>query len=345
MNPQTLRYLRDSFWHLLCHRSELTNHRDFLRIRCLEQELVVARDQGNHLVFDNICPHRGTKIFINDFGNGPISCPYHGWTYNSGKLHIPCRERFCEQDLDGLSLSLHRVEWCGDFLFAAKNPLQSLELQLGGLYDEIEAISFGVDGRHSWSSYDFMCNWMIAVENALDSLHTPYVHNQSLNRLKLSDPINTIYGVNSVARFQIKDQAIQSKLIKIERLFASYHRFGGYLSIYLFPFTMLTSTFGFTYSLQHFFPSNLPEKTNFYSRLLRGSLRGELSPHALNAYFDSITEFNKTVFEEDNDICHRIDFEHHSIFDLKRLSVDEEKIVHFRKTLQGIPTHQDGAVF
>jgi len=46
----------------------------------------------------------------------------------------------------------------------------------------------------------------------------------------------------------------------------------GYQSIYLFPFTMLTSTFGYSYSLQNFFPSQESNKTFFYSRLLKGCL-------------------------------------------------------------------------
>lgn len=328
--------LRDRYWHLLCHASELPKTGDFLKLRWLDKDVVVASDQGNLIAFDNICPHRGAKFYTAEHGNGPISCRYHGWTHNAGELHIPCRHKFNAGDLENLSLGTLRTDWCGDFLFASPNPAHSLDAQLGDLFGKVASVSMEIHGRHAWNAYTYDCDWKIAIENALDSLHTPFVHKDSLNRLQLSDPINTYHGVNSVAEFEIRDEKMLKRLKGTARLFQSDERFEGYMSIYMFPFTMLTSTFGYSYSLQHFFPSNQPEKTHFYSRLLCGALRQGLPDGALNHFFDSTAAVNKTVFEEDNAICRDIDYGHYSWDDLARLSTDEEKIAHFRRNLQAI---------
>lgn len=328
--------LRDRYWHLLCHASELPKPGDFLKLRWLDQDVVVASDQGNLVVFDNICPHRGARLYSGEHGNGPISCRYHGWTYNAGEMLIPCRHKFREEEVAGLSLNTLKMDWCGDFLFASPDPAHALDAQLGTLYDKLAGISMEVSGRHAWNAYTYDCDWKLAIENALDSLHTPFVHKDSLNRLRLADPVNSYEGMNSVAQFEICDAQMLKRLKATSRLFTGSERFEGYMSIYLFPFTMLTSTFGYSYSLQHFFPSETPQKTNFYSRLLRGTLRPGMPPDALDHFFDSTAEVNKTVFEEDNAICREMDFSRYAIDDVSRLSTDEEKIAHFRRCLQTV---------
>lgn len=328
--------LRDRYWHLLCHASELPASGDFLKLRWFDQDVVVASDQGQLVVFDNICPHRGARFYEAEHGNGRISCRYHGWSYRAGKLLIPCRYKFRENEIADLSLRTLRAEWCGDFLFASPNPTHSLDAQLGNLFDELADISKGISGRHAWNAYTYDCDWKLAIENALDSLHTPFVHKESLNRLRLADPVNSYAGINSVAHFEIRDAQMLKRLKASARLFNGGKRFEGYMSIYLFPFTMLTSTFGYSYSLQHFFPSDTTQKTNFYSRLLRGTLRPGLPSDSLNHFFDSTAEINKTVFEEDNAICREMDYSRYSIHDLNRLSRDEEKIAHFRQCLQTV---------
>lgn len=328
--------LRDRYWHLLCHASELPSPGDFLKLRWLGQDVVVASDQGTLVVFDNICPHRGARLYAGEHGNGPISCRYHGWTYNAGEMLIPCRQKFREDEIAGLSLNTFKTDWCGDFLFASPDPAHTLDAQLGSLYHRLAGISMEISGRHAWNAYTYDCDWKLAIENALDSLHTPFVHKDSLNRLRLADPVNSFEGMNSVAHFEICDTLVLKRLKATSRLFTGSERFEGYLSIYLFPFTMLTSTFGYSYSLQHFFPSETPQKTHFYSRLLRGSLRPGLPADSLDHFFDSTAEVNKTVFEEDNAICREMDFSRYAIDDLSRLSTDEEKIAYFRRCLQAV---------
>lgn len=330
------RYLRDNYWHLLCHRTELPLRGDFFRMQWLGQDVVVANDNDELIVFDNICPHRGARFFSSDSGNGPISCTYHGWTIRSGDLYIPCKDKFSKEDLDSVKIGFLQTAWCGDFLFAAIEPMQNLENQLSTLFDLIASISMDIFGRHDLNAYTYQCDWKIAVENALDSLHVPFVHANSLSRLQLKNEQNQYVKNNTVVKFEIGNVQMYKRLKVMSGMFNLAEKFEGYLNIYLFPFSMLSSTFGFSYSLQNFFPANESGKTHFYSRLLKGILRPGLDAKALQHFFDSTAQVNRMVFEEDHAVCRQIDFSRYDWSDLSRLSEDEEKIAHFRRSLQAI---------
>jgi hypothetical protein len=100
----------------------------------------------------------------------------------------------------------------------------------------------------------------------------------------------------------------------------------------MFPFSMITSTFGYSYSVQNFFPSLRDENTtNFTSRLLTTKLSNEKYDQILSSFFESTININRTVFEEDHEICKLIPRDSWSIEPLKYMSTDEIKINHFRQ--------------
>lgn len=325
--------LRDSFWHLLCHRSELPQLGDYLKLDWLGQEVVVFNDHGELVVFDNLCPHRGTRFFTERQGNGAISCPYHGWSYQSGALHIPCRERYAESDLQHVRLNTMQTDWCADFLFAAITPRLSLDQQLGDSFNLLGSLSFNIDGRADFNAYTFECDWRIALENALEPLHVPFIHQDSLGQLDLGDGENQFTDWSSVWQAPLGNKQMAKKLQGIKRLFLLDEPYQGYQSIYLFPFTMLSSTFGYSYSLQHFFPSAEAHRTHFSSRLLSGVAKNAAAAHALSEFFRSSAAMNRQVFAEDHLICQRV---YRSAADQQAfqiLSDDEVKISHFRLCL------------
>ena len=330
------RCLRDDYWHLLCHRTELPKNGDFMRLRWLGDDVVVANDDGELIVFDNICPHRGARFFSTDVGNSPISCPYHGWTFCAGKLYIPCINKFNTEEISRSKIGTLQTAWCGDFLFAAITPLQSIENQLSSFYEIVASISMDISGRHDWNAYTYECDWKIAVENALDSLHIRFVHAESLARLQLEDERNQFVGNNTGVTFEIGNLQMYKRLNAMSRMFNVTEQFKGYMNIYLFPFSMLSSTFGYSYSLQSFFPAKEPGKTQFYSRLLKGVLRPGVDASAMQHFFDSTAQVNRMVFEEDHAVCRQIDDTRYDWHDLSRLSSDEEKIAHFRRSLQSV---------
>src|SRR5580700_1830503 len=93
--------LWDRHWHLIGHRSELANDKDYLLFRVFDEEVAVWNDSGSLVAFDNLCPHRGTAILEKPYGNAPLICPYHGWMYRRGELRIPRREEYSAEELAG----------------------------------------------------------------------------------------------------------------------------------------------------------------------------------------------------------------------------------------------------
>ncbi|MEH1777606.1 MAG: Rieske 2Fe-2S domain-containing protein [Nostoc sp.] len=331
MNPLS-RKLRNNYWHLLCHRQEIKDSGDFIRFDWLGEEVVVFNDNGSVIAFNNLCPHRGARIFLRDFGNQPFLCSYHGWSYKNGHLSVPQSQFSSTTDFSSVTLNLLETDWCGDFLFASISPKFSLASQLSEVTPLVEAISHSIFERYDFNRYDYDCNFTIAVENALEPLHVPFVHSSSLGLLKLEHDTDTFSGVNSACYFSIGDTRTRKHLLSLKKYFSTDFQYEGYMSVYLFPFTMLSSTFGYSYSLQSFFPAHDDKTTHFTSRLLTSNLSKLSNINIIEPLFQSTSKINRQVFDEDHLICKRVPLASWSVEPPPLVTRFEERIVHFRRS-------------
>lgn len=122
------------------------------------------------------------------------------------------------------------------------------------------------------------------------------------------------------------------QLSSIKKFFNIDYQYEGYMSIYMFPFSMLSSTFGYSYSLQNFLPhSESGHITNFTSRLYTANKAKWAGASTLDAFFESTAIVNRQVFEEDHSICKLMPKDSWSSEPLRYCSIDEEKIAHFRE--------------
>ena len=323
--------MRD-YWHLVGHRRELLEHGDFVKFQSPIGDIVLFNDMGNIVAFDNKCVHRGALIYQGDFGRQTSTCQYHGWTYLNGKIHIPQQELFTGCDPTTASLNTYQVDWCGDFIFVGIAPTNSLYEQLGSIATILENISFNIEARSDFSRYDYQCYWPIAIENALEPYHIDMIHPNTLAKLKLSAGENIFDGINSVWRAEIGNERMRRQLSGIKKFFNIDYQYEGYMSIYMFPFSMLSSTFGYSYSLQNFFPSAGSDSiTKFTSRLYTANKAGRASEGSLDIFFESTAKVNRQVFEEDHSICKLMPKDSWSSDPLRYCSMAEEKISHFRE--------------
>jgi phenylpropionate dioxygenase-like ring-hydroxylating dioxygenase large terminal subunit len=326
------RYLCDSYWQPICHRKELVNTKDFLKFDWLDKEVVVFNDNGNLVAFDNRCPHRGTRIFADKSGNQPFVCPYHGWSFSQGKIKVTNPSSFKECDLAGVALNELKTAWCGDFLFVSKRATHSLSEQLGGIWPILESISASISARQDFDSYVFECDWRICLENALEPYHLPMVHGGSLGLLRLAEGRNDLIAANSIWYAELGNARMVKQLRSMRRLFDLQFQYEGYMSIFLFPFSMISSTYGYSYSLQNFFPSDAAQRTNFNSRLLTSKLREGVDSGVVEAFFESTAKMNRDVFAEDHEICRRVPLDSWSAQPPKYFSDSEAKLLHFRRS-------------
>ncbi|ATF85855.1 aromatic ring-hydroxylating oxygenase subunit alpha [Burkholderia gladioli] len=318
-------------WQLLGHRRELPADGDFVRFDSAAGEIVVFNDGGELVAFDNRCPHRGARLYVEDSGNQAASCAYHGWTYRQGQLIIPGRERFRHCRIEQAALNRYALDWCGDFLFVGMRPATDLSTQLGEFEQLVADISFNIDRRVDLNRYDYGCYWPLAVENALEPYHIGAVHPGTLGTLALDDGENRFHGANSAWFAPLGAARQRNQLAKLRRLFAIDFQYEGYLSLYLFPFTMISSTYGYSYSLQHFLPAGGgADLARFTSRLYAAPTVGAQADAIVEPFLASTTRLNRQVFEEDHAICRRLPRDAWSMAPLEFAADTEVKIDHFR---------------
>ncbi len=323
--------LFSKYWHMVCHRTELPNDGDFLRFKTPIGDVVIFNDAGDYVAFDNRCPHRGALIYLADSGNQPNTCKYHGWTFKAGKLIIPSVEQFNGCNIEHADLKKYKLDCCVYFLFVGITPAHDLCVQLDGVAGYIKNISFNINGRLDLCAYEYECAWPLALENALEPYHIGLVHAGTLAALKLEDGSNAFYGSNSVWKAPVGDARIKKQLEKLGSYFNIDYAYQGYMSIFMFPFTMISSTYGYSYSLQNFFPSHERlDRTNFMSRLLKCNARDERAQKIVQPFLESSAKVNRQVFEEDHSVCKIIPADSWSPEPLEFISEQEVKVAHFR---------------
>jgi phenylpropionate dioxygenase-like ring-hydroxylating dioxygenase large terminal subunit len=324
--------LINDYWHFCAHTSELSKAGDFIKYSFYNEDVVIYNDGKEIIAFDNICPHRGAKLFLENRGNSMAVCKYHGWTIASDKVHIPsignyhnCNINYCK----------YKIDFCGSFVFFSIKAKTTLHEQLGAaVYDLIESISFDCNKLVDINQYEYQCNALIAVENALEPDHVPFIHPNTLHPLNLVNCRNEFYNDNSIVKFDIGNTKIKKGLDRLLKLFdTGLHRFDGYMSIHIFPFGFISSTCGHSYSIQNFFPLS-DEKSTFISKLYFSGLTNGRNADLISSFVDSTININRKVFEEDHEICKRINFKTWLKLIDGPLSIDEIKIKKFRQRIK-----------
>lgn len=322
-----------NYWHLVCHKSELLNDSDYVKFDTPIGEVVIFNDMGNVVAFDNKCPHRGTKIYQEDHGNRIASCPYHRWAYRNSKMIVPDKERFVGCDIENANINKYQTEWCGDFLFIGIEPRFKLHEQFDEItIDKLKRISASIDKRRDFNRYDFECYWAIGLENALELYHVPVVHPKSLGKLDLGSDL--VYNKNSsTLEATIGNTKMKKQLLSLRKFFDVQFQYEGFMAIYLFPFTTITSTFGYSYGLQHFLPStkSVDDITKFTSRIFSSKVAKPEFMEFLEPFFKEYYLSVRQVFEEDHAICKLTPKESWSLEPFKYASQMEQQILYFRE--------------
>ena len=328
-----MRAIRDHYWHLACHRSELSAPGSFVRLNMLGEDVVVFQDK-ELLVFDNLCPHRGARFLTESHGVGRLVCRYHGWSVRNGKVCVAKPPgTVIRDDAAEPQLRRYRSEWCGDFLFVAIDPRMGLREQLNGVWSDIESLSLRIAQRLDFNEYTYECQWPVAVENALEPYHVPLIHAESLAQLDLGAGRNDLFDWASVWYSPIQNERSRKLLERMRRMFREPPAFEGYCSIFLFPWSMISTTYSYSFSIQSFMPSAADNRTEFVSRFYSAHAASAESAGALEPFFRSSIDFNHKVFAEDHEICKRVHPAAWGRRDDRVLMDSEAKVKHFRQLI------------
>lgn len=297
-------------WQFLGFTSQLTQNQDFICRTIGARSVVVQNFHGELRAFHNVCSHRFSRIQQEGCGNRVLQCPYHGWTYDADgiPIGIPKRPRFDDLNADCISslrLSKWRVEICGGLVFVTENSDgPSLKEYLGEAYSTVNNLTSALGKRLDTNEMIIRANWKVLVENTLESYHVNFVHGDSFKRLGVEDGEFHWQHPHSSWTTSVSSAVRKAMARPLELLSQRPCLLEGYFHQLIFPNVTIATTFGTSFSIQHFEP-NSPDSTRFTTYLFETSLPAPNNSQeaVLEAMGTSAIKFNRQVFEEDRIVC------------------------------------------
>lgn len=291
-------------WIPVAHESELAREGDFL---CLpwrtDGELALMRQGGQLVAFNNRCHHRGARIFdALTGGNREPRCSYHA--------------RLSTAD----NVVRYETFTFGGFVFCAGVPYRRITSAQQATMDEpFGSMLSGAAGMklHSEFSMTMDCHWTVAVENALDHEHVSCVHSGSLGKL-LGAPLTPVLWDCGWSYQEFQSQS-SAALDFVGKSMGPSQNFD-YAHALIFPNACVSSTRGWTYSLQNYFP-RADGKTTFLHRLYAS----EASSQAANR----VAVLNRRIFEEDAVVCAKV-----APWFAGQVGPGDARLLHFRRYLR-----------
>jgi phenylpropionate dioxygenase-like ring-hydroxylating dioxygenase large terminal subunit len=176
-------------WLLAGPASDLREAGDWIKFDIgVESFIIVRRPDGGLSAHYNVCPHRGSRLVLGDFGSqDSFTCPFHSWTFG---LEGTCQkvtdaETFNPDVLaHGTSLYSVRVEEAAGLVFISmRNDVPPLRDYLGDILPLLEV--YQLDQMHvvQHRRSDWAANWKGGIDAFYESYHLHAIHPQTMGVL------------------------------------------------------------------------------------------------------------------------------------------------------------------
>ncbi len=178
-------------WFVVANSHEIYNKKP-TALKRFNLNLVLWRHNDQIMVFEDKCPHRGSKLSLGQLKNGNIECPFHGFQFDqSGQCDfIP------EINHGNTNLCLNKfvaIEQ-NNFIYISLNP-HTTDYQNIPWFDELAQFK-----HYSHYSVTWPCHITRCIENQLDYAHLPFVHKTTIGRnVKVSNNV----------KFELTDASIK----------------------------------------------------------------------------------------------------------------------------------------
>jgi phthalate 4,5-dioxygenase len=153
-----------------------------VRVRLLSERLLAWRDTGGrYALTDEFCAHRGVSLWFGRNEENGLRCPYHGWKYDhTGQcIEVPSEPQesgFCQR----IRLTSYPLIERGGILWAYLGPPELEPAPPAFEWADVPA-------PHRYHSKRWQeCNWLQAMEGAIDSSHVSFLHSGDLH----TDPLH-----------------------------------------------------------------------------------------------------------------------------------------------------------
>ncbi len=175
------------FWHPIAPACELSDDNPTRFVRLLGEDLVLFKDKSGRVgLIQHRCPHRGASLLFGRVEERGIACAYHGWLYDTqgNCLETPAEPAGSELHLK-VKPKVYPVQRFVGMYWAYLGPEPAPVIPRYKQWVE-------ADGKLRITVYPRLdCNWLAALENALDPAHLQFLHQDSGSGLV---PINTTRG-------------------------------------------------------------------------------------------------------------------------------------------------------
>ena len=163
------------YWQPVCLSSDIDELPKYAKI--LGEELVAFRDKRGRVgVLDAHCAHRGTSLEYGRVEENGIRCCYHGWLYGiDGACLEQPGEPPASTQKERIAQPAYPAREFGGLVFAYMGPPD--KQPLFPRFDILEREGWKLFGYRNTSRGAIAeCNWLQIQENAMDPIHTAFLH-------------------------------------------------------------------------------------------------------------------------------------------------------------------------
>jgi nitrite reductase/ring-hydroxylating ferredoxin subunit len=164
-------YLR-RFWQPVAYEEEVGDLP--LKVRILGEDLVLFRNgRGEYGLVEQRCSHRGASLEYGVISDEGIRCAYHGFHYAPDGTILATGSGAPMANAGKLCHGAYPLFIFHELIFAYMGPPEKKPpFPMLDIYDNPHITVQPGPGRVSYTK----CNWMQMKENAVDPVHTAYLH-------------------------------------------------------------------------------------------------------------------------------------------------------------------------
>ena len=177
-----MEHLFANTWVYVGHDSQVPNAGDYYGTTIGKQPVIMVRhtDGVVHVLY-NRCPHKGTRITGETYGNAGkfFRCPYHAWSYNLDGSLRAARQMPAEFDRAAHGLKgINAVVVEGLIFVSFAEPPLELEHVAAALSGSARIYGWADAKVAHRETYVVNANWKLAVENYMECYHCGPAHEE-----------------------------------------------------------------------------------------------------------------------------------------------------------------------
>jgi phenylpropionate dioxygenase-like ring-hydroxylating dioxygenase large terminal subunit len=178
-------------WVCVGRASSLENPGDYVTLNLAGEPIMVIRDQSGTLrALSNVCLHRMSTMLEGRGNKRVITCPYHGWSYNTdGCLRgAPAMKQNVDFSIGDYRLPQYRCEeWLGWVMVSLNKDARPVAEEFGDVEAMIADYDLGSYREAFSEDFVWNTNWKILAENFMESYHLPVCHAGTIGGLSKLD--------------------------------------------------------------------------------------------------------------------------------------------------------------